>query len=64
MDDDVINVVMWPVGYSPSTETGEVAGQVMTKSGSGEPVNEKMYPDYESIEYLLDWSQWRGCALC
>jgi len=37
---------MYPDGYSPSNEDGEVADQVMEKSGDGSPFNEQMIQDY------------------
>lgn len=46
MDNDVINVSMYPSGYTPSTETGEVSDQAMTRSGIGKPINEEMIEDY------------------
>ena len=37
---------MYPTGYTPSTPSGEVTPEVMTRNGSGEPYNEEMIQDY------------------
>jgi len=41
-----IPTAMYPSGYTPSTPSGKVTPEVMTKDGSGEPINEEMIQDY------------------